>query len=182
MPNTDENYMIRTTRLHLIPFTKAHYEAITANDNVTLGKLLCVETPQSWTEFQDAVDALPVLISFFEKLNGDERWGSYFIINPQKKLLVGTGGYKGAPADDGFVEIGYEINAANRSKGYATEAATALLLFAKTQPGIKGVRAHTLASENDSVKVLRKCNMIFQCQLTDPEDGEIWRWETPNII
>jgi [ribosomal protein S5]-alanine N-acetyltransferase len=170
--------MITTNRLHLVPFTKAHYDAITANDNETLGQLLDIETPSSWTEFEDAIDALPVLISFFEKLNGDDRWGSYFFIHPQDKQLIGTGGFKGAPDEDGFVEIGYEIKAAFRNNGYAKEAAMGMILFAKNEAGINGVRAHTLPEENYSVRVLRSCAMKFIGRVNDPEDGEVFRWET----
>ena len=53
--------MIETERLNLIPFTREHYDAILQNDNVSLGKLLDVETPGSWTEFKDARDAVPAL-------------------------------------------------------------------------------------------------------------------------
>ena len=172
--------MINTTRLHLIPFGKEHYDAILANDNKTLGNLLDIHTPSSWTEFTDAVDALPALIGFFEKLNGDDRWGSYFIIHAEDRQLIGTGGYKGAPGEDGFVEIGYEIRHAYRNAGYATEAAMAFILFARRQAGINGVKAHTLPEENHSVKVLRKCNMEFKGIFTDPGDGEVWRWEHYN--
>ena len=60
--------MITSARLHLVPFNKALYDAIVANDNETLGTLLNVQTPSSWTEFKDAIEALPVLISIFDKL------------------------------------------------------------------------------------------------------------------
>ena len=72
--------MIETERLKLIPFTREHYDAILKNDNISLGKLLDVETPESWTEFKDAREAIPALIGFFEALGDDVSWGSYFII------------------------------------------------------------------------------------------------------
>lgn len=49
--------MIQTHRLHLVPFTRAHYDAILVNDNKTLGKLLEIDTPSSWPEYKDAVEA-----------------------------------------------------------------------------------------------------------------------------
>lgn len=63
--------MIETERLNLNSFTREHYHAILQNDNVALGKLLNVETPEKWTEFQDAREAVPALISFFEALGED---------------------------------------------------------------------------------------------------------------
>lgn len=119
---------------------------------------------------------------FFEKLNGDDRWGSYFIVHANERQLIGTGGYKGAPDTNGFVEIGYEIKAAYRNNGYATGAAMGLIAFAKSQPEIKGVKAYTLPEENDSVKVLRKCAMKFKGAVTDPDDGEVWGWEKASLL
>jgi ribosomal-protein-alanine N-acetyltransferase len=43
-------------------------------------------------------------------------------------------------------------------------------------PGITQVMAHTLAEENASVKILRKCGLQFVSQIDDPEDGLIWQW------
>lgn len=42
--------------------------------------------------------------------------------------------------------------------------------------GIK-IKAHTLPSENPSVKVLHKCGFQFISEVIDPEDGLIWKWE-----
>jgi len=56
--------MIETERLKLIPFTRQHYEVILKNDNVSLGKLLEVETPESWSVDKNAKEAIPALIGF----------------------------------------------------------------------------------------------------------------------
>lgn len=168
--------MIETFRTRLIPFTEEHYAAIFANDNVRLGTLLYIPTPASWTEFSEAQEALPVLYEFFKMLKGDHRWGSYFIVSKEEKVLLGTCGYKGMPGTDHFVEIGYEINAAHQNKGYATEAAKALIEFAAAQ-NITGIRAHTLPEKNASCQVLERCNFSFVGEVIDPDDGLVWKWE-----
>lgn len=169
--------MIITANLRLVPFTQDHYNAIFSNDYVTLGELLEVVTPCSWTEFEGATEALPILYEFFQKLRGDTRWGSYFIIHAADGRLIGTGGYKGLPDHNGYMEIGYEICNDYRHRGFATETARALIEFALNQPGVKGIKAHTLAEENYSVRVLRRCGMRFRGSFVDQYDGELWRWE-----
>ena len=121
--------MIETERLNLIPFTREHYDAILQNDNVALGKLLNVETPENWTEFQDAREAVPALISFFEALGDDLSWGSYFMILKKQRKLIGSCGFKGKPDFDNYVEIGYEVHPQFQSRGIGTEAAKALNQF-----------------------------------------------------
>ena len=54
--------------------------------------------------------------------------------------------------------------------------AEALTNFAFSQ-NIPTVRAHTLPEANASTRVLTKCGFEFVGEVTDPEDGQVWRWE-----
>jgi ribosomal-protein-alanine N-acetyltransferase len=167
--------MIGTERLKLIPFTREHYDAILKNDTVSLGKLLDVETPESWTEFKDAREAIPALIRFFESLGGDVSWGSYFIILQQERKLIGSCGFKGNPDFDNYVEIGYEVHPQFQSRGIGTEAAKALIDFAFTKD-IEGIKAHTLREENNSVHILQKLGFTFQGETELMGEGPLWYW------
>ena len=90
---------------------------------------------------------------------------------------VGSCGFKGPPDADGAVEIAYGVLPAYQNKGYATEAAAALVRFAAASGQVRVVRAHTLDRTGASARVLGKCR--FECvgQVLDPEDGLVWRWE-----
>ena len=76
-----------------------------------------------------------------------------------------------------MVEIGYQIYEPYRSQGLATEAANGLINRAFDQPCVTVVRAHTLAEENASGQVLKKCGMAFVQAIDDPDDGSIWQWQ-----
>jgi [ribosomal protein S5]-alanine N-acetyltransferase len=89
------------------------------------------------------------------------------------------GGFKGAPDQEGMVEIGYGISPAYRNNGYASEAAEALVRFALSRPEVRIVRAHTLPEPNASTRVLERCGMQRLGEHVDPEDGLVWRWGTP---
>lgn len=144
--------------------------------NDALAKHLDVIIPQQWSEFGEA----PFLYAL-EKLKEDDKqsiWWSWLPILVSENTLIGNCGYKGPP-EKGVVEIGYEVALDYRQKGYATEMANALVRNAFTFPDVDLVLAHTLAEENASVHVLRKCGFHFDGELVDPEDGNIWRWKLP---
>jgi RimJ/RimL family protein N-acetyltransferase len=43
--------------------------------------------------------------------------------------------------------------------------------------GLQAVVAHTLAEENASTTVLTRCGFTRTAELTDPDEGRVWRWE-----
>ena len=81
------------------------------------------------------------------------------------------------PPRDGVVEIAYGVAPDFEGRGYATEAARALVDIAFQSSEVKRVIAHTLERTNASSRVLLKTG--FQCagQVIDPEDGAVWKWE-----
>jgi RimJ/RimL family protein N-acetyltransferase len=75
------------------------------------------------------------------------------------------------------VEIAYGVASEHQGKGYATEAAEALVTYAFGSGQVRVVRAHTLAESNASTRVLTKCRFRRIGEVIDPEDGLVWRWE-----
>jgi ribosomal-protein-alanine N-acetyltransferase len=90
---------------------------------------------------------------------------------------IGSAGFKAAPTEDGMVEIAYGIDPEHRGKGFATETAEALTLYAFQSGLVRLVRAHTLPEPNASTRVLTKCGFEKIGEVIDPEDGLVWRWE-----
>lgn len=93
--------------------------------------------------------------------------------------IIGTAGFKGAPDDQGVVEIGYGIVPSFQGQGLAREAASALIVFAAQHPRVQTIRAHTAPEHNASTKVLLHCGFAHLGEVLDPEDGRVWRWERP---
>jgi len=138
-----------------------------------LATYLDVRVPQEWDEFETAPYHY-----VREKLKtnpGEAPWWMWLAVLEDENLLVGQCGYKGPP-NDGMVEFGYAVIPSCRGIGLATEIAAVLIDHAFSFPEITHVIAHTLAEENASVKVLRKCGLQFVSEINDPEDGLIWQW------
>ncbi|MBK6545110.1 MAG: GNAT family N-acetyltransferase [Saprospiraceae bacterium] len=164
---------IKTKRLTLIPCNKEILEAMLIG-NEAVAKLLNIEAPELWTEFGDG----PIQWALTKTEDESENnWIAYLPILNAKNMLIGTCGFKGKPTVDGVIEIGYEVIASKRNRGFAKEIANALVNYGFQDSRVKIVRAHTLPVENASVKVLQYCGLRFIGYDLDPEEGEVWKWE-----
>jgi RimJ/RimL family protein N-acetyltransferase len=101
----------------------------------------------------------------------------FAVIEASSEMVIGSAGFKGAPDDEGAAEIAYAIVPSKENRGYATEAAAALVAFAFSDPRVRLVRAHTLPTANASTRVLTKCLFSRTGEIVDPEDGPVWRWQ-----
>lgn len=101
----------------------------------------------------------------------------FAIVHRASGAVIGSCGYKGPPGADGIVEIAYGVDTDHRGRGYATEAARALLAHAFLSDRVRLVWAHTLPQASASTRVLEKCGFGRVGEVMDPEDGQVWRWE-----
>jgi RimJ/RimL family protein N-acetyltransferase len=114
----------------------------------------------------------------FEASTGADPWVHGFrLVHRSSGAVVGFCSFKGPPAD-GVVEIAYGIAPDEQKKGYATEAARALVEFARSSRKVRLIRAHTLPDGAASKRVLEKCGFHHVGEIVDPEDGLVWRYET----
>jgi ribosomal-protein-alanine N-acetyltransferase len=152
---------VQTKNLKLVPQTleqvRAMVEAMTPAETVEL-----------------SADWLALL---HDSKSADPWIHGFSLVLTDGDTVVGTGGFKGPPADDGVVEIAYGVNPDYQGKGYATEAAEALTAYAFDSGKVRVVRAHTLPESNASTRVLTKCGFRRIGEVIDPEDGLVWRWE-----
>lgn len=170
----NETEHIETENLLLIACDTGLLECAIKGDQY-LAERLNIHVTSGWTEFgkkalqyvQDKIRLNPL----------DNGWWTYFPVHKAENALIGSGGYKGRPTEDGIVEIGYEIAPAYRNMGYATEMAKGLIDRALDDPRVKTIQAHTLAEENASARVLRKCGFNKVEILNDPLEGQVWKWQ-----
>jgi RimJ/RimL family protein N-acetyltransferase len=152
---------IRTRRLTLVPHTledvRALIEAMNADDRAEL-------SPDWLARVYDGTAA--------------DLWTLGFaVVHRETNSVIGTCGFKGPPGTEAIVEIAYGVAPDHQGKGYATEAAEALVAYAFSSGQVRRVRAHTFSPTNASARVLTKCGFRSVGEVTDPEDGLVWRWE-----
>jgi RimJ/RimL family protein N-acetyltransferase len=90
----------------------------------------------------------------------DAVFGPRLVLERSTGDAVGTAGFFGPPRD-GVVEIGYGIVPSRRRRGYATEAARALIELALTQPGVSEIVAHAEPGNAASIRVLEKNALTY---------------------
>jgi RimJ/RimL family protein N-acetyltransferase len=149
---------IPTPRLALIPATPALLRAALAG-RARLADALPAIVPPSWPpEFLDDA-ALRFTLERLAESPAADGWWMYFVLRTEAgaaRTLIGSGGYKGPPAD-GTVEVGYGIVSDQRRRGYATEVTRGLVARAFALPAVRRVIAETLPELTASIGVLRKC-------------------------
>jgi ribosomal-protein-alanine N-acetyltransferase len=130
------------------------------------------EVAEGWEVFPEA---LPVTREALAAEPGGARWGTRLFVLDNPRVLVGWGGFKGPPAG-GVVELGYAIAPDFRRRGIAGDAVRQMLREAFSESDVQAVIAHTLAKAGPSTKVLEKTGFVYDCEVTDEEDGQLWRW------
>lgn len=164
---------ILTTRLNLFPCDIGIIEAI-QEGNAHFAHKIGANVPGNWTEY--GIEPIIFVKNKLIKHPEEALWWGWMGVHRAEKSLVVNGGFKGAPSGEGIVEIGYEVAPTYRNLGVVTEFVNALIELAFSDKQVKKITAHTLAEENASVRVLKKCGFEFIQSLHDPEDGEIWQW------
>ena len=144
---------VRTERLDLCPVTAEHVAAVVAGQRL-----------DGWApDFPAEGDR--VIAGMFNR-NGlpdgaDAAFGQRLVVERDSGLVVGGIGLFGPP-EDGQVEVGYGIVESRRGRGYATEAARAMVEMALSLPGVTEVVAGVDPANAASVRVLEKAGLSLR--------------------
>ena len=171
--------MIETDSLSLLPHTRDQLLALIEQPE-RYEQLSGFPAAAGLREFFVSGDVSADWLESLRNIQHSDPWQLGFaVVHRESRSVIGSAGFKGAPDSAGMVEIAYGIVPAFQGRGYATEAAKALVVYTIDSGLVRLVRAHTLASPNASTKVLTKCGFTFAGDVVDPEDGPVWRWERP---
>jgi [ribosomal protein S5]-alanine N-acetyltransferase len=152
---------IRTKRLLLRPAEEALLRA-DLEGAPALARALDVDLPADWPPDLYDADAARWTLLALERDAANHGWLGYYFLRAHtegRSMLIGVGGYKGRPDDEGAVEIGYEIVRSERRHGFGTEAARGLLERAFADPAVRVVRAQTQPDLVASIGVIEKIGM-----------------------
>jgi len=100
-------------------------------------------------------------------------FGTYQVVRREDGMVIGDVGFLGPPDATGAVHVGCGITEGARRQGYATEALTALLAWARGQSGLTCVLADTTRSNVGGQRLLERVGMH-----PIGEDGELLYYMT----
>lgn len=168
---------IATAHLRLLPFAPAELLAL-CDGVMQFEALTRLYAADGLRAFFVSGDVSPAWLDRLRASTEYDPWSHGFaVVEGDSDTVVGVASFKGPPDGDGVVEIAYGIAPGYEGRGYATEAAAALVDFARRDVRVRVVRAHTLPERNASTHVLTKCGFELLGDVVDPEDGLVWRWE-----
>lgn len=167
---------LSTKNLRLVPHTPKGLRAL-MDGEAAYERVAGLRPAEGLREFYVSGEVSPQFLASLETAAESDVWTHGFaIVHLESRMVIGACGFKGAPGKEGVAEIAYGIVPTCQGRGYATEAAQALIDFASAH-GVRMVRAHTLPQENASTRVLCKSGFQRLGEVMDPEDGLVWRWE-----
>jgi [ribosomal protein S5]-alanine N-acetyltransferase len=149
---------IETQRLELIPCSLEVAKMAIAKNAQLLEKLLTAYIPEDWYT-ADVQGFLPKYVEMLEADPSQLGYGVWLMIRTHDSTLIGDLGFVGKSDDGKCLELGYEVLAAYRNQGYATEAVEVLLNFALMQLGVEKVIVHIPQDNLAAIRVAEKLGM-----------------------
>ncbi len=169
--------MIETVHLRLHPFAPDQLLSLIEQPE-RFADLAGFPAASGLREFLVSGEVAAAWLASLRTLRLPDPWSLGFaVVDRESRCAIGTAGFKGAPDAAGVVEVAYGIVPSFEGRGYATEAAQALVAYAFGSGLVQRVRAHTLPTPNASTRVLTKCGFQRTGEVVDPDDGRVWRWE-----
>ncbi len=150
---------LKTARLRLVAITPVMLKAEVAGDG-SLARMLGAERTAEWPPEHWEPHVHQFIVKQYEEEPRTRGWHRYVVLpEGRRRVLIGAVG--GFPKPEGDVEIGYSTVASFQRKGYATEAARALVKWLLTQKDVRSVSAQTYPSLPESIKVMERCGMTY---------------------
>jgi [ribosomal protein S5]-alanine N-acetyltransferase len=156
---------IETHRLRLEPLDPP-VAALVLTDRVVAQRKLGAVFDNAWPsdDLRDWLDSVAAGSAF----------RPYAIVERATNTVVGDVGFLGPPDGKGQVELGYSIVSDRRRRGYASEAAAAVMTWALEQVGVKAIIAECEATNTASIRTLERLGFRRE----DEANGVI-RWRQP---
>jgi RimJ/RimL family protein N-acetyltransferase len=151
---------LTTSRLELVASTIALADAELTNRPALEHMLNAVLAPD-WPAPLNGRETVRYVFKQLRRAPADAGWWSWYVLrrtgdDDEGAVAIGTAGFKGAPDDEGTIEIGYAIVESHQRQGCASEAVAALVDWAFAQPNVQRVIAETLPSLGGSIRVLER--------------------------
>lgn len=153
----NQQLKIETERLVITPIT-TNFASKILNDDITAYDELGINQIDEWPN-QEIREILPIIrnkLSLQPNPDGFEAW---LFIDKSENIIIGDGGFKGAPDKNCKIDIGYGVISSKRRQGYAFEAVTALLKWGFSQDNVKAITADCQKNNTTSRKLLLKVGM-----------------------
>jgi ribosomal-protein-alanine N-acetyltransferase len=161
---------LQTQHLTLLPLTLEFIDVLERRDDAE--ELIGAAIPDDWPD-EELVGLTRLYADWLREDPSAIGYGPWVIIARAESIVVGSAGFVGKPDADGTIELSFGTHTDYRNRGYASEAARALVDWGLAQPGVERVIAKCDLDNYPSVRVLEKIGM----QRVGDTDGQLL-WKT----
>jgi RimJ/RimL family protein N-acetyltransferase len=167
---------ISSARLDLVSMSPDFIAAVLAGHRDRAAALLGSSIPDAFPDPHDE----RFLDRRLEQMRRDpaaQQWlGRAIVERDADRIMVGHAGFHGEPGVNGpgrprALEIGYTVFPDHRGRGYATEAAVALMNWARRERGVHHFVASVAPSNHPSLAIVQKLGFVQTGEQWDDEDG-----------
>lgn len=156
---------LETDRLTLRPFVESDFEAMHAMRSDPEVARYLYQGPLSEDETRSRLERNMALSEWA----GEGDWFSVAAVERESGVTVGDMAFHWVSERDRTAEIGFVFDPRHQGKGFATEAARALVDWAFTEAGFHRVIGRTEARNAASARVLEKLGMRLEAHLVENE-------------
>jgi RimJ/RimL family protein N-acetyltransferase len=149
--------VLETDRLLLMPMTIDFIDGLIDGGNGAY-ELFDIRPSEEWPS-DEIFNVLPMIkesLLLKKEQNGFNAW---IFVDKFDRSIVGDGGFKGEPNENGEIEIGYGIVKSKRRRGYAFEAVSELIRWGFSNSNVKYITADCLNENEASINLIKKLGM-----------------------
>ena len=155
--------VLTTPRLELVPITLAMVEAVMLGRREQAEAMMEARLPDAWPGPALIERAFSASLDHIRAAPDNRLWGDRLMILPRAsrdggRVVVGSVVFHGRPVD-GVAEVAYGVEEGSQGVGYATEATSAAVEWALSEPDVAAVTATTAAWHRASLRVIEKLGM-----------------------
>ena len=165
---------LETERLRLLPLSPAAIDALLAGDGARLRALTGAAFPAPVRPPPLTEELLPMVRERLQADPSQEGWWTWAVIRKDRQEAVGSVGFGGGPDAEGAVMVGYATYPNVEGRGYATEAAGALVTWALDHPGVVRVCASMPPDNAAAIRVAQKIGMRLL--------GTVWEEDLDDVL
>ena len=172
----DRRWRLSTERLDLVQLQVDDVQELVDGKPEQVEALLDADFSRPYVPPPLMEDALPFICGWLHDHPGDIWWQPWFFANRNQRKIVGSAGFSG-PGETGALQLGYAIYPEHQGRGYATEAAAALVELAWTDARVTAIQATIPPWNAASIHVAEKLSMLPVGEGEDDEVGRIIIYE-----
>ena len=166
---------ITAPRLDLLSMSPEFIGALLDGDRDAAGVIIGIDLPEGWPA-DNTKGFLRLRLGQMQRDPDTQQWLGRALVLRESAAMVGYAGFHGPPGLNALeqadaVELGYTVFPPFRRRGYAAEAAEALMRWAGETHGVRHFVASVSPSNEPSLAMVRKLGFVHVGERMDDVDG-----------